>query len=456
LDYAEFVTFIENAQNAQKRKELIDKSSRRGGKKNVKILEKLVSLRKENAKLLGYTNHVEFKTIERMAKNSKNVQEFLLGLLSRTSRLCKEELRNLKNYKREKLSNPHAELTYYDIAYLRKQQKKEQFGVDEELLRQFFPQAKVVKEMFALFEKIFEIKIEEAPDFPVWHDEVRLYKISDRDGVCGYFFFDLYPRKNKYAHAAGVMHIAFSRSHSSVTIEHFLPPVEVLLANFARPNKKGDALMSHGEIVALFHEFGHILHNLLNKTVIGSQAGTLVARDFVETPSQMFENWAWNENVLKKLSSHYLTRESLTKKQCQKIIESDRYGRGYFYTKQLTLALFDYDINAKKIYNFVDHYHKLVKRYLSISMPKQYLFVPGFMHIYRGYDSGYYVYMWSLVYAQDMFERFKKEGVMNKKVGKDFRTWILEPGSSEDEMKLVKGFLGRKPNNKAFLREMGV
>jgi thimet oligopeptidase len=240
--------------------------------------------------------------------------------------------------------------------------------------------------------------------------------------------------------------------------DEYLAPFSTMVCNFPTPTKKVPSLLTIGEVETLFHEFGHLLHMTLSRARIESQAGANVAWDFVETPSQIMENWVWDNAVLKKLSHHFSTGKPLDDAMIERIIKGKTFQNAYFYTRQLIQGKLDLDLHTGKVRDARAAYRKMNKMYFNIELPeKETLFPAGFGHLV-GYDAGYYSYLWALVYACDAFQSFKTKGtknvMTNTEVGMKWRTMVLEMGSSDDEMKLVTKFLGRTPNNKAFLKEV--
>jgi thimet oligopeptidase len=284
-----------------------------------------------------------------------------------------------------------------------------------------------------------------------------MYQISDADGtLAGYFSMDLFPREGKFGHAA-MFDVVISHEHDYKT-EEYVAPYSSMVCNFPTPTKKVPSLLSIGEVETLFHEFGHLLHMTLTRARLESQAGANVAWDFVETPSQIMENWVWNKEVMSKLSKHYETGKQMDEAMVDRIIKGKTFQNAYFYTRQLIQGKLDLDLHTGKVKDVCEAYRKMNKKYFNLDLPqKETLFPAGFGHLV-GYDAGYYSYLWALVYACDAFESFKTKGnknvMTNTEVGMKWRREVLEKGSSEDEMKLVKNFLGRAPNQKAFLREV--
>ncbi len=454
LEYPDLIPFMANAKSEKKRKELAEKELQKGGKKNIEILKKALSLRDKSAKLLGYKNYADFVTEERMAKSSKKVYLFLNTLIKKVEKGAREELTEFAKMK-EKDSGKKCNLPeHYDIAYYSNMLKKKKFDIDPEALREYFPLEHVKKEIFVLFGNLFGIKFEKLKGYPLWHKDVELYAIKENGKIISYFTFDLFPREGKYGHAC-VQDITHSKNINFNSDERSAP-FACLITNFLKPSKKHPSLLTLGDVETFLHEFGHILHHSLSKSKYSSQSGFNVAWDFVEVPSQILENWIWDKKMLKRFSKHYKNGKSLDDKTIRNILKSKLHGIKYFVLRQNILALFDMELHTKKIKSTTTLYNKLVKRYTGIKMPKDNIFPARFAHIMGGYSAGYYSYMWALVFADDMFSKFKKAGLQNKKVGAEYKRWILEKGSSMDEMKLVKNFLGRKANNKAFLKGIGI
>ncbi len=453
LDYPDFVPFVENAESAPGRKELIDKNLQKGGKKNMKLLSEILELRRQNAKLLGYDTHADFKTETRTAKSAKKALSFILGLMGKIKKGTAVDMSQLTDIKRRFLGISNAKLEYYDIAYYINQLQKEKFDVDSEKVREYFPVETVKKGTFEIYSKLLSVQFQKLNGYSLWHKDVELYAVKDGDGqIISYFLLDLYPRENKYGHACVSTLIQGRKKQFK---DEYVAPMACMLANFSKPSKTYPSLLSHGEVETFFHEFGHIMHDILTTAKYASQSGASVAWDFVEAPSQMLENWVWDKKMLNILSEHYKTKKNLPKSMLDNMLKA-KYHMVYYSTmRQLVFALFDLTIHTKNIKNSSRLYNKLNKKHIGITLPKENIFPAGFGHL-MGYDGGYYGYMWSKVFASDMFTKFQKNGLLDKKTGDRYKEWILEKGSSMDEMELLEKFLGRKPNNKAFLKEIGL
>ncbi len=454
LQTPEYMPFMEQAKNAALRKELNDKYLQRGGVRNMEILKEILALRYENAQLLGYEDHAAFVVETRMAKNPKTVWTFLNDLREKVKLLSDKEMTELAAWKKRVIGNENERVEYYDYRYIIEQLKKEQLHIDTEKVREYFPFEVVKKGMFAIYEKLFSVKFKRMNGVPVWHEDVEVYEVYDADGsLLSYFMLDLYPRENKYGHAC--MMSLISGYEIPYRSSEYATPLAAMITNFPKPTKENPSLLSMDEVDTFFHEFGHVMHGVLTKARYASQAGTSVARDFVEAPSQMLEHWVWEKETCALLSGHYKdTSKKLPDELLESILKVKRYMIGCFTMRQLNFAILDFTIHTGKFNGDVNAlYNRLMQECFGIVMPDDHIFAAGFGHL-MGYDAGYYGYLWSKIYAADMFTRFEKEGILNPETGKAYRQWILEKGSSEEEMDLLKGFLGREPNNEAFLKEI--
>jgi thimet oligopeptidase len=457
LQYPHIGPFMAEANNREKRKELAEKNLKKGGLKNLKIIEELVVLRQEIAKILGYKHHADFRTENRMAKSAQVAEEFQESLLKKCAPGAKTDLDTLQKHAK---TIGIKKLEHYDIGYVATNLKKKLYDLDPETVKGYFPLEHVKAEMFKLCEALFSISIKEI-EGKLWHKDVKLFQVDDsaqenKGGLIGYFTMDVFPRDGKFGHAA--MFDVIVPHEEGYGTEAYVAPLSGMVCNFPAPTKKVPSLLSVDEVETLFHEFGHCLHMTLSRSRHESQAGASVAWDFVETPSQIMENWVWDKEVMKKLTKHYESGEHMDDAMIDRIINGKKFQSAYFYSRQLVMGKLDLDLHTGKVKDARVAYRKMSKLYFNIELPeKETLFPAGFGHLV-GYDAGYYSYLWALVYACDAFESFKTKGnknlMTNKEVGMRWRREVLEKGSSDDEMKLVKNFLGRAPNQKAFLKEV--
>ncbi len=451
LQYPHVGPFMAFAHNRAKREELANKNLQKGGKKNLKLINELVTIRADISKILGYKHHADFKTENRMAKTGETAEQFQNTLLKKLIVPAQKDMDMLRSHAK---AIGISMLEHYDVAYVSNDLQKKLYDIDPETVRQYFPLDYVMEQMFKHFGNLFGAKFTQT-DITTWHKDVRVYEVRNTDkSLIGYMFFDLFPRTGKYGHAMCVdTVVARAESfHSDV----YLAPVTGIVCNFPIATKKSLSILSIGEVETLFHEFGHGLHMTFSLARHESQSGSNVAWDFVETPSQIMENWVWNDEMLKKLSSHVKTGKSFSKEMRAKILAGKKFQNAHHFMRQILMGKLDMDLHMGKIKDATEAYRSMVKMYTGLELPvKETLFPAGFGHLV-GYDAGYYSYLWALVYAQDAFSEFEKHGLTNKELGMKWRKEVLEKGSSSDELKLITNFLGRKPSYKAFLKELGV
>ena len=462
LQYPHLYPFLAESKNRDKRKELSLKSLQKGGKNNLKVIQDLVVLRKKIATILGYKHHADFVTADRMAKSGEQAASFQESLLKKLAPLAKNDMETLRAHAK---TLGIKKLEHYDTSYVATQLKKSLFDLDPETLRGYFPLEHVRNEMFKLFQELFGLSIKEV-EMKLWHKDVKLFQVLDsargrsaasgKNSLIGYFAMDLFPREGKFGHAA-MFDVIVGREKTLHGTE-YVAPLSSMVCNFPVPSKfnskKIPSLLSIGEVETLFHEFGHCMHMTLSTSRHESQAGANVAWDFVETPSQIMEFWVWNKEMLSKLSKHYKDGKKLPNSMIDRILSGKTFQNANMYTRQLIMGKLDLDLHTGKVKDASKAYRDMNKKYFAIDLPiKETLFPAGFGHLV-GYDAGYYSYLWALVYAADAYSEFEKNGIMDKEIGLRWRREVLEKGSSNDEMKLIKNFLRRSPNQKAFLKEV--
>ncbi|MCB0403411.1 MAG: Zn-dependent oligopeptidase [Bdellovibrionales bacterium] len=454
LSYPEYFPFMQNAKNADARRRLQIKFFNRGGDRNTELLETAIRLRHESAQLLGKKDHATFVLEQRMAKEPETVLAFLNDLIAKLKPKGESDLAELLELKRKDEPGA-AEILPWDWRYYDNQLKKEKYQVDHQKIKEYFPLATVNKGMFEIYETLLDVDFVEDPDAPRWHDSVLAYKVVDNKTKkhVASFYMDLFPRQGKYGHAAAFTLVSgYTRPDGS-----YQRPVSSIVANFNAPQEGQPSLLTHNEVETHFHEFGHIMHQVLTTAPYTTFSGTRVKRDFVEAPSQMLENWVWNKASLSKLSGHYLRpSETLPDELLDSLLKAKLADAGILYLRQLFFGMLDMTYHTSASVNSTAIYEKLQKEIMLIAMPPGTQPQASFGHLMGGYDAGYYGYLWSEVFAQDMFTRFENEGLLNPATGADYRHWILEKGGTQDPSDLIRGFLGREPNNLAFLRSLGL
>ncbi len=455
LDYPDYFPFMENSQNSAARKVMEGKFNNRAAGQNISVLKEVLALRQKAARLLGYPSHAAFILEDRMAKDPKTVASFVSRMRGKLKLLGADELEVLKSLKyafEGKASD--GKFNAWDWRFYDNQLKKAKYSVDSQKIKEYFPADLVTEQMLVVYQKLLGLKFRRIEDAALWHPDVKFYEITDAAGgePIAYFYMDLFPRDGKYKHAA-----AFSLISGRVLADgRYQKPVSSIVANFNKPTKNAPSLLTHDEVETFFHEFGHIMHQTLTKARYGRFAGSNTARDFVEAPSQMLENWVWDADVLASLSGHYQDRsKKLPKELLDKMLAAKNVNSGLVNLRQLLFGSVDQAYHGVPPSDTTAVYERLSKDVAMIPMTPGTHPEASFGHL-MGYDAGYYGYLWSKVYAEDMFSKFKAEGVLNPALGRRYRSEILEKGSSRDEMDSLKAFLGREPNEDAFLESIGL
>lgn len=443
FSYPVYVPFMRYADDSEARRQYQFEFLNRGTPRNLELLQEAITLRQEMAVLAGFRSYADYRLRRRMAKKPGIVETFLDQVQKATRVAEKNELDDLRQYKARAmgLSPSEAVIERWDVTYWQEKVKKERFDIDQNELRRYFPTDAAVKWALGISEKLYGIAFERAT-VPVWHEDVAYFDVYDKDSRerLGGIYLDLFPREGKYGHAA-----AFPVRGGS-TLEG-RKPVSVLVTNFNRTGLDGN------ELETLLHEFGHVLHGVLSKTRYVEQSGTSVERDFVEAPSQMFEAWAHTKEPLALLPDYCASScPAVDDGLLKRINQARKYGKGTFYARQLLYARYDmalYDEHKKNVMTLWEEMEG--KTPLGYTQGTQF---PGqFNHTISGYAAGYYGYLWSEVLAQDMLSQFGSN-LMNSQMGMRYRKAILERGGEAYADELVRAFLGRAPNSKAFYRDI--
>ncbi|XP_064030837.1 thimet oligopeptidase isoform X2 [Pogoniulus pusillus] len=416
LKYPHYFPLLKKCYVPETRRRVEEMFNSRCKEENCLILKELVDLRAQKAKLLGFSTHADFVLEMNMAKSSQAVATFLDELAQKLKPLGEKERAVILELKQQECERRglafDARINAWDMRYYMNQVEETKYSVDQNLLKEFFPMQVVTTGLLAIYQELLGLSFQLEEKAEVWHEDVQLYTVKDSSSgeVIGKFYLDLYPREGKYGHAAcfglqpGCLLPDSSRQIS----------VAAMVANFTKPTPDAPSLLQHDEVETYFHEFGHVMHQLCSQAEFAMFSGTHVERDFVEAPSQMLENWVWEKEPLLRMSGHYRTGSPIPDQLLEKLIKSRQANTG-------------------------------------TNMPAT------FGHLAGGYDAQYYGYLWSEVYSMDMFHtRFKQEGIMNCKVGMDYRQCILRPGGSLDASAMLRRFLGRDPQQDAFLASKGL
>ncbi|MGZ8199176.1 MAG: oligopeptidase A [Methylosarcina sp.] len=433
-----------------------DRGPHAGRWDNSEIMEKILALRHEKARLLGFNNYAELSLATKMAENPDDVIRFLEDLSDKSWRQARRDLAELREFARD-YYGIH-DLQSWDIGYYSEKMRQHYYQLSQEELRTYFPVTKVLPGLFAVVEKLYGLNISEIHGFDTWHPDVRFFEITDSNGdLRGRFYIDLYARPKKRGGAW--MDDCINRKKIDGEIQ---TPVAYLTCNFTPPTGSDPALLTHDEVTTLFHEFGHGLHHMLTKVDhLGVSGIHGVEWDAVELPSQFMENWCWEKEALALMSGHYRTDEPLPDALFDKMIAAKNFQAGMLMVRQLEFSLFDFRIHSEydpnkggRIYETLNQ----VRAQVAVVQPPEFnRFAHGFSHIFAGgYAAGYYSYKWAEVLSSDAFSLFEEKGIFDPETGSAFLANILEKGGSEDAMDLFVKFRGRKPTIDALLRHNGI
>ncbi|WP_426840445.1 oligopeptidase A [Glaesserella parasuis] len=458
--YLPVMTYCENRELRQKMYEAYntrasDQGPNAGKWDNSAIMAETLELRLELAKLLGFESYAELSLATKMAENPTQVVDFLEGLANRSKEQGKKELAELKAFAKE--SYGVSELQPWDIAFYSEKQKQALYAINDEELRLYFPEERVLSGLFELVKRIFGMRVEEQKEFDSYHENVRFFNIFDEtDRLRGSFYLDLYARENK----RGGAWMDDCINQKRLADGSLQKPVAYLTCNFNKPIGDKPALFTHDEVTTLFHEFGHGIHHMLTEIDVGDVSGINgVPWDAVELPSQFLENWCWEEDALAFISGHYQTGEPLPKEKLTQLLKAKNFQAAMFVLRQLEFGLFDFRLHmSEPKENIVLDTLKAVKAQVAVVELPTFVRTPhSFSHIFAGgYAAGYYSYLWAEVLSADVFARFEEEGIFNREVGQSFLDNILTRGGSEEPMVLFERFRGRKPTLDALLRHKGI
>ncbi|MCY3922523.1 MAG: Zn-dependent oligopeptidase [Chloroflexi bacterium] len=453
LDYPELHPFLDSAHDGELRRELFHKNHNKAADTNIDILEEALGVRGSMATLLGFESWAAYALEIKMAKQADAVLGFLEDLEERLQSKLASDLTRLSE-QQERRTGIAGPIGISDWRYYTNQVVQEQYQVDPFEVAAYFPLDAVLDGMFRIYEELVGVKFVRRSDVAgsAWHDDAQPFDIVDPNSgeALARFYMDLYPRTGKFGHAA-----AFTlRGGRRLSDDGYQRPISAIVANFTKPTESSPSLLRHTEVVTLFHEFGHILHQTLTTSRYTRFSGTRVERDFVEAPSQMLEHWCWQPDMLSSFSRHYETGDPLPTSLINRMIEAKHTSSAIATLRQVYFSRLDLAYHSESGRS-TDEIARELHPITGFPFPEDTHFQAGFGHLF-GYDAGYYGYLWSRVFGDDMFTRFEAPGASVSRVGAEYRQHILEPGGTADADQLIVRFLGREPNADAFLRELGL
>ena len=428
---------------------------------NRENIARILELRREKARLLGYDNFADLALEERMAKSGRRAQQFGDDLRARTKQAFDRENKSLRDFRMSIEGAASVHMEPWDLAYYAEKLRKAEYDFDEEDLKPYFPYEEVKKGLFEVAKRLFGVDVRPVEGgAPVWHPDVQYYGVFDEDGSqLGAFYADYFPREDKRG-GAWMDSFLTGRKRADGSWE---PHLGLMCGNLNPPTEGKPALLSHRDVETLFHEFGHLLHHLLTRVEIRSLAGTNVAWDFVELPSQIMENWCWERQALDLFARHYETGETIPDALFDKMLRARTFRAANAQMRQLGFAALDLslhiDYDPARDGDVMDYAFKIAREYSAVPLPRGYAMLAGFTHLFSspvGYGAGYYSYKWAEALDADAFTRFAKSGVFDHESGRAFRAEILSKGDSEDPEILFRAFMGRDPDPQALLVRLGL
>jgi len=464
LDAPCYIAVVSYADDPKLRKEMYTAYSTRASDQgpnakefdNSELMSRITMLRAELAKLLGFDSYADLSLAKKMADTPEIVVDFLRQLASRTRPVAEQDLADLVSFAREAHGNDS--LNPWDISYYSEKLRKQQFDIDQEELRPYFPAEHVTQGLFNVAGRLFNIEIVANETMSTWHKDVRSFDIQRNGDTIARFYLDLYARENK----RGGAWMADCRVRRRDANNELQIPVAFLTCNFMAPVGEQPSLLTFNEVTTLFHEFGHGLHHMLTKVEYAEVSGINgVAWDAVELPSQFLENWCWQAEVIGEISAHFESKVKLPQQQLNKLLAAKNFQAGMQMLRQIEFALFDFTMHQQQGMGSAHEIQELldtVREEVAVVVPpKENRFQHGFSHIFAGgYAAGYYSYKWAEVLSADAFSEFEKNGIFDATTSQRFLNEILEKGGSQNAMQLFKNFMGREPSVDALLKQSAI
>ncbi|CAG9576478.1 putative thimet oligopeptidase [Leishmania major strain Friedlin] len=466
MDYPTYFAVMKNCEVASTRQAMAQAFTNRAYPVNDKVLKDIIEKRHQLAVILGYPSFAHLYISDKMAKTPEMAQTFVESLIPKLQKKWTAEVELLKKHLHPSCSlSPAGDIEAYDIPFMINQIKKTLLNVSETAIQEYFPMDATVKALFDIYQSFFDVTFLQVDNgSELWHSDAKTLEVNDNKSGCvlGYIILDLFPREGKYSHAC--CHSVVPPVLLKEGGNDFSPALAVVISNFPAATADRPALFLHDDVETFFHEFGHAIHSLMGRTRMATFAGTRVKRDFVELPSQMLEEWLWEPEILQKITSHYKTKEQLPRTLIDAKVASKNAFSGRDTLRQLQFATYSLQIfglpfstQPRDNLDTTQLFYDLEPRVMpGVNYEHNTHFESAFGHL-TGYGAGYYGYMWSKVFALDLFEYIRSHnGLLDPKMGRRYVDCIIGVGGSQDPNDMLVKFLGREPNNEAFLRNIGV
>ncbi len=442
-EYPDFFPVQAYAKDHKLRQRLYKLYLQRAYPVNEKVLKQILELRHEYATTLGFSDWADYNAEDKMVKNKKVISDFIDKVSGLAKPRMNADLKDILTRKKKDYRRARSVQSWDRFYYVKKIQA-ERYGVKPDEVRAYFPFKSVKEGLMKISQELFGVRFKRVEDAEVWHPKVETYDIYEGDKMIARFYLDLHPREGKYGHAAEFPILS--------GVNNIQVPTAALVTNFPDPDKSEHALTEHNQVTTFFHEFGHLMHQLLSgRKDWVTQSGINCEWDFVEVPSQLFEEWAWDQKVLARFAKHYETGDPIPEGLVEKMRKADEFGKGIHVMRQMFYAGLSLNYHNKdpKNMDLMKEMLAVGKRYNPYPHIKETATFASFGHL-SGYSSMYYTYMWSLVISKDLFKKFQEAGLMNKEVATAYKNTIIEPGGAVDAAKMVENFLGRPYSFAAF------
>ena len=458
LQYPSFSPFMKYSTNRELRRQIWTAYNSRaigGENDNTDVVKKIVDLRIKIANILGYETYADYALETRMAKNKTTVNEFVKNLLEPSMKYAKKDVADVLAYAKKNGFEDN-KLMPWDFSYWSERYQEAEYSLNAEELKPYFQLESCIDAVFGLANRLYGITFEELNNLSVYHEDVKVYEVKDADGShLALFYADFFPRASK---RGGAWMTEFRGQSIKNGVEK--RPFISIVCNFTKPTADAPSLITHDEFTTFLHEFGHALHGILAKGRYGSLTGTNVSRDFVELPSQIMENWAFEPEYLNSFAKHYQTGEAIPADLIEKIVAAKNYLAGYGQVRQLHFGYLDmawHTLKEVPAESTIEFEQKVLAPYAVMPSVEGTGFSTSFSHIFSGgYSAGYYSYKWAEVLEADAFSLFKEKGIFNTEVAESFRKNILEMGGAEDESVIYRNFRGHDPQPEALMEKLGL